>query len=272
MGHDACDGDSETMRYVMTTLAGTAAFAALLVFAALSFAFGPTALADTDHHEATPSADVCGDAAGMATPGGGMPGMNMDMDMGTPTTGMSMGEMATPGAMAEFDQLYIDMMIPHHESIIAMAETALPRLTDERLREIAEAIIATQEPEIAELRDLRARFYGSGDPAAMDGATMAMMDEAMPDMGSMVEMARLMDSSALVSAMCAADDVDLTFIELTIAHHEMAVAGSETALDAAVHPELRDVAERVIVAQEREIKTLTQIRQELTGGTPAASR
>lgn len=255
----------------MTTLASTAAFAALLVFAAFSFALSSTALADTGHHEATPPANACGDAAGMATPGAGMAGM--DLGMGTPTTGMAMDEMGTPGAMAEFDQIYIDMMIPHHESIIAMAEAALPRLTDERLREIAEAIIATQEPEIAELRDLRQRFYGSADIAAMDAANMAMMDEAMPEMGSMAEMARLMDSTALVSAICAAEDTDLTFIELTIAHHEMAVAGSETALDAAIHPEIRDVAERVITAQEREIETLTEIRQELTGGaTPAASR
>lgn len=256
------------MRYVMTTLVGTAALTALLVFSAFSFGHNPVALADIGHDGATPSADVCGEVVGLATPGAGMPGM----DMGTPTTGMTMAEMGTPGAMAEFDQLYIDMMIPHHESIIAMAEASLPRLTDERLQEIAEAIIATQEPEIAELRDLRERFYGSGNPATMDGATMAMMDEAMPEMGSMGEMVRLMDSAALVSAICAADDVDLTFIDLTIAHHEMAVVGSETALDAAIHPEIRDVAERVIVAQEREIKTLTQIRQELAGGTPAASR
>ncbi len=256
------------MRYVMTTLAGTAAFTALLVFAAFSFALSPTALADTVHHDATPPVEGCGDAAGMATPGAGM-----EMGMGTPTTGMAMGAMGTPGATAEFDQLYIDMMIPHHESIIAMAEAALPRLTDGRLREIAEAILATQEPEIAELRDLRQRFYGSADPATMDGATMAMMDEAMPDMGSMAEMARLMDNSALVSAICAADDPDLAFIDLTIAHHGMAVVGSETALDAAIHPEIRDVAERVIAAQEREIETLTEIRQELSGGaTPAASR
>src|SRR5687768_10160760 len=31
----------------------------------------------------------------------------------------------------EFDQVYIDLMIPHHASIIALAMTALPHLSDE---------------------------------------------------------------------------------------------------------------------------------------------
>ena len=252
------------MQRVMTTRSGAAALAALFLVAVLSIPATLTSLAAPTRQGATPAANPCDGVPTMATPG--------MMEMGTPATGMAMGEMASPAAAAEFDELYIDMMIPHHASIIAMAEAALPRLTDERLREIAEAIIATQEPEIAELRDLRQRFYGSPDPAAMDATNMAMMDEAMPGMGSMAEMARLMDSTALVSAICAADDPDLAFIDLTIAHHQMAVIGSEAVLESAIQPEIRDVAARVIAAQEREIETLSQIRQELAGdATPAAS-
>jgi uncharacterized protein (DUF305 family) len=50
-----------------------------------------------------------------------------DADGRTPAAGMDHMAM-------EFDQMYIDMMIPHHQSIIALAQAALPRLTDERLR------------------------------------------------------------------------------------------------------------------------------------------
>ena len=85
-------------------------------------------------------------------------------------------------------------------------------------------------------------------------------------------MAFQMDSEAQVSAICAAENPDLAFIDLTIAHHRMAIISSEMAVTQAVHPQIRDFAQRVIDAQQREIETLTRIRAEHTGGaTPAAS-
>jgi uncharacterized protein (DUF305 family) len=190
------------------------------------------------------------------------------MAMGTPAA----GEHDMAGEGVEFDQLYFDMMIPHHESIIAMAQAALPRLTDERLREIARTVVATQRPEVEELRDLRERIYGDAEPMPMDDRTMGMMDQAMPGMaGSIEEMAVQMDAAAQVTVICGTDSPDLTFIDLTIPHHESAIAASEAALDRAVHPETRAFAQRVIDAQRAEIGELTLIRQELAGaGTPAS--
>lgn len=172
------------------------------------------------------------------------------------------------GMSAEFDQSYIDMMIPHHASIIAMAEAALPRLADERLRELAQAMVATQRPEINELRELRERLYGSAVPvpvAEMDASMMEVMTGMMPGMESMEAMVFQMDEVAQVGAICAADDPDLAFIDLTIPHHEMAIVASESALTEATAPEVRDFARRVIAAQQREIATLAQIRVELYG-------
>jgi uncharacterized protein (DUF305 family) len=190
--------------------------------------------------------------------------------MATPAVGMDHGAMGNMSDL-EFDQLYIDMMIPHHEAIIAMAEAAQTMLTDERLLDIAAAIIATQTPEIAELRDYREHFYGSADPTAIDVEMMDIMEQAMPGMGSMEEVAFQMDAATQVAAICAAEEPNLTFIDLTIAHHEMAIASSEMALEQATHPEIQDFAQRVIEAQQQEIDTLTEIRAELTGeATPTA--
>jgi uncharacterized protein (DUF305 family) len=197
--------------------------------------------------------------------GGSTPGaMTHEMPMaGTPTA--SMDHMAM-----EFDQMYIDMMIPHHQSIIVMAEAALPRLQDERLREIANAVIETQGAEIAQLREYREAWYGDLSPMPMDEAMMAAMMQMMPGMGDMEAMAAMMDAEALVAAFCAAENADLAFIDLTIPHHEMAIAASEAALEQETHPEIQEVAQQVIDAQEREIDELTAIRSELTGeATPA---
>jgi uncharacterized protein (DUF305 family) len=80
-----------------------------------------------------------------------------------------------------------------------------------------------------------------------------------------------MNPQALVTTFCAGENPDLSFIDLTIPHHEMAIMASEAALEQATHDVIRTVAERVIADQQREIDELTAIRQELTAAaTPAA--
>lgn len=230
--------------------------AALIVAFSLLAPRSPVA---TAAQEATPTMRYACDGA--STPGA----MTHEMPMaGTPAAGMDHMAM-------ELDQMYIDMMIPHHESIIAMAQAAEPRLTDERLQEIAGAVIAAQGAEIAHLREYREAWYGDPNPMPMDESMMAAMEQMMPAMGDMESMAAMMDAEALVAAFCAADDADLAFIDLTIPHHEMAIAASAAALEQATHPEIQAVARQVIDAQEHEITELTEIRERLTeAATPAA--
>jgi uncharacterized protein (DUF305 family) len=211
---------------------------------------------------ATPAVTYSCEAVPTASPVAGMHGMAM----GTPTAAMDYAAVA-------LDQAYIDMMIPHHQSIIPVAEAALPRLTDERLREIAQAVVAAQQPEIEELRGYREQWYGSAEPMPMDEAMMAAMVELLPGMsGTMEEMAFQMDAPAQVAAFCAAENPDLAFIDQTIPHHQMAIEASEVALEQATHPEVRDFAQRVIDAQQREIETLTEIRSEIAvSATPSSS-
>jgi uncharacterized protein (DUF305 family) len=198
---------------------------------------------------------------GTSTPGA----MAHEMPMaGTPAAGMDHMAM-------EFDQMYIDMMIPHHQSIIAMAQAALPRLQDDRLREIAQAVIEDQGAEIVQLQEYREAWYGDPNPMPMDEAMMVAMDEMMPGMGDMAAMQMQMDPNALVAAFCAGKDPDLAFIDLTIPHHQMAIQASKAAMEQATHDEIRLVAERVIDDQQREIDELTAIRQEFTeAATPSA--
>lgn len=209
----------------------------------------------------TPAAPGCGQ---IGTPAA-TPGMMNHGSMGGP--GMSTPEMMQE---VEFDQMYVDMMLPHHESIVVLAEVALPLLEDPRLQEMAQTIIDTQSAEQAELRDLREEWYGSPDPAPMDEMMMDMMMEAMPGMGSAEEQMNIMSAEWQVQTFCASDNYDLAFIEQTIPHHQMAIDSSEIAVEQAVHPELVEIAEEVITAQQAEIEELEAIRADLTGeATPA---
>jgi uncharacterized protein (DUF305 family) len=206
-------------------------------------------------------------------------------DHGTPPAATACAAMATPmageqdhgdhggtpsdAAEVEFDQLYIDMMLPHHGSIIALAETALPVLTDPRLQQMAEDIIVTQTAENEQLTQWRTEWYGSGEPAT-DSATMELMLEAMP-VGTMDEMMREMDAQFQVETFCAAANPDLAFIQQVIPHHQVAIDASEVAVEQAVHPELAVFAERVITAQQAEIDLLNEIIAEYeAAGTPVS--
>ena len=165
-------------------------------------------------------------------------------------------------AEAEFDLLYIDMMLPHHGSIIALSGAALPHLTDPRLQKLAEDIIEDQTAENAQLTEWRTAWFGSGEPAT-DGATMDLMLNAMP-VGTMDEMMGQMDAATQVAQFCAAENPDLAFIEQVIPHHQMAIDASEVALVQAVNPELVAFAEDVIAAQQAEIDLVNKILAELT--------
>ncbi len=235
-------------RYLARSLTVAALGASILVSA--------PGVANAQSHGGTPEATWSCATAGTPTAAG-----HEDMAMGD--------DMQMDMTEVEFDQLYIDMMLPHHGSIIALSQAALPELTGPRLQEMAQNIIDAQAAENAQLTEWRTDWYGSGDPA-MDEMTMELMLEAMP-VGTMEEMMREMDAAYQVTTFCAADNPDLAFIDQVIPHHQMAIDASEVAVEQAVHPELVALAEEVIVAQQAEIDLLVDIRAELAGeATPAA--
>lgn len=64
-------------------------------------------------------------------------------DMNTELTGLS-GD--------EFDKLFIELMIAHHEGAVDMAELAESRALHEEIRSLSKAIISAQTQEILEMR------------------------------------------------------------------------------------------------------------------------
>ncbi len=76
-----------------------------------------------------------------------------------------MGMASDPQELANqdpFDKAFIDNMIPHHESAIAMAQVVLKESENPEIREIAEAIVDAQEREIEQMRSWRDEWYPEG--------------------------------------------------------------------------------------------------------------
>jgi len=73
-----------------------------------------------------------------------------------------MGMMKDPQQLAgeePFDRAFIDNMIPHHESAIAMAEVALQKSKNSEIRGIAEDIVFAQKREIEKMKQWRKEWY-----------------------------------------------------------------------------------------------------------------
>lgn len=240
-----------------TTLLRRLGAVALLLSFALAAAFAPRGGSGAVAQEqATGTGTPCGSAVG-STASAGTTAITDTTAAATPS-----GDQAT----MEFDQMYIDMNIPHHASIISLSAAALTRLENPRLRAIATGTILEQTVEIGDLRNLREKLYGDSLPQPMDETTLAMMS-SMPGMEGLdpAGMAMQLDPAAMAAQICAAENADLTFIDLTIAHHEAAVVMAQAALDQAQSDELQAMAAHALRSQQAQIDELQDIRTSITG-------
>ncbi|WP_235401484.1 DUF305 domain-containing protein [Rubrobacter aplysinae] len=67
----------------------------------------------------------------------------------------------------EAERLFLQLMIPHHEAAIPMAEAVMERSDKRTVTELAQAIIASQRAEIQTMRDMLEQR--GGDPPPQNG-------------------------------------------------------------------------------------------------------
>jgi uncharacterized protein (DUF305 family) len=155
---------------------------------------------------------------------------------------------------ASLDQQYIDMMVPHHESAVAMAELATERSQRSELQEYAAAVIAAQSTEIAQLRSWRMEWFGSEETPPM--SAMPMLQGMSMDMPGHDMHGATMDMEQDIRDLENASDFDREFLEAMIVHHEMAVEASEIVVAGEVRAEIKALAEDVIADQRAEIQQM----------------
>jgi uncharacterized protein (DUF305 family) len=63
-------------------------------------------------------------------------------------------------ADANFDLRFIDAMIPHHEGAVTMAKEVLGKTKRPEIKQMAEAIIQSQQAEIEQMKQWRKTWYG----------------------------------------------------------------------------------------------------------------
>lgn len=149
-----------------------------------------------------------------------------------------------PSAGIAFDQAFIDAMVPHHESALAMAQEAKDAgLREPELVGISDAILETQQAEIEQMKEWRGEWFGSSeiDPESAEALGL-----------SMDEMGMMHSSGSFVGAA----DVDATFAAAMIAHHQGAITMAELALAQSERDEIRDLAQTIIDTQTAEMNRM----------------
>jgi len=141
-----------------------------------------------------------------------------------------------------FDQAFIDAMVPHHREAIEMAKAAKAAgLSQPDLEKIANDIITSQQREIDQMLEWREQWFGSRTLGPVLPEVLGVPEDRMGmEHGSADEVA-------------GAVDVDATFAEMMIGHHEGAIAMAEAAEERGQHEDVRGLATAIIEAQEREI-------------------
>ena len=181
---------------------------------------------------ATLALSACGDDQDSSS--GSMGGMNHGSSAATSSGSVSV---TAPAG----DVMFAQMMIPHHEQAVEMAELALKKdSASKEVTGLATQIKAAQGPEIETmnrwLREWNAPTGGSMSHGSGDG----MMSEA--------DMKKLDDATG--------EDFNRMWLTMMIQHHQGAIEMSEGVLQTTSNPQVKQMAQGIVDGQKKEIATM----------------
>lgn len=178
---------------------------------------------------------------------GGMPGMDHGSSSSSPSSSEASGDSNAA------DEMFVTMMIPHHQQAIEMADLILGKDgIDERVVTLAQQIKDAQGPEIETMQGwLQEWGLPSPDPSmgGMDG-----MDHG----GGMM-------SEEDMAALESATGVEATrlFLQGMIEHHNGAIMMAEMELSNGQNSDVLELAQQVIDGQKAEVTTMQEILDSL---------
>ena len=138
------------------------------------------------------------------------------------------------------DVMFAQMMIPHHQQAVEMADLALENAsTSSDVKGLAQQVKAAQDPEIATMNGWL-REWGAPTSAPMDHGTSGMMSDE--------------DMASLKAAEGA--EFNRMWLEMMIDHHQGAVTMAQDVLSSTEDPEVKNLAQAVVDGQKKEIATM----------------
>lgn len=154
-------------------------------------------------------------------------------------------------ALNAADVEFAQGMIAHHEQAIEMAEIALdPNIgASAEVVDLATRIKGAQDPEVNLMTEW---LTAAGEPVAMDASEGH-------DMSSMEGMMTAEQMDAMAAMM--GPEFDQMWLEMMIAHHEGAIAQSQTVKANGSNADVLALADQIITAQQAEITEMQALLQ-----------
>lgn len=148
----------------------------------------------------------------------------------------------------DFEITFMQMMIPHHQSAVEMAQMVPGKATHPELVALAQEIVTSQQQEIAQMRGWLKDWYGIANPTI---TPMAGMDQMMPAM------------MQLTGA-----EFEQAFLMMMPTHHQGAINMAALVAGRATHPELLQLASSIVASQQAEIQQMRDWAQAWYGFDP----
>ena len=163
-------------------------------------------------------------------------------DMSTDSIGTN--ATSSESSFNEADVMFAQMMIPHHEQAIELADMALdPTLmASEQVKTLASQIKSAQDPEI----DLMTQWLTDWDQPLMD-----MSEEHDMSMDGMLSVDEIAALGQLMG-----EEFDRAWATAMIAHHKGAIKMAETVKDDGQSTLVPDLANLIMQEQQSEIAVL----------------
>ena len=163
-------------------------------------------------------------------------------DMSTDSIGTN--ATSSESSFNDADVMFAQMMLPHHEQAIELADMALdPTLmAGEQVKTLASQIKSAQDPEI----DLMTQWLTDWEKPLMD-----MSEEHDMSMDGMLSVDEIAALGQLMG-----EEFDQAWATAMIAHHKGAIKMAETVKDDGQSTLVQDLANLIIQAQQSEIAVL----------------
>ncbi|MFI7230969.1 DUF305 domain-containing protein [Nonomuraea angiospora] len=188
--------------------------------------------------------------AGCGGAGSGSTGSDMAA-MSSSAPAATTASASPAAAFNDADVMFAQMMIPHHQQAVEMADLAGTRAADKEVKELAAKIKAAQDPEI---QTMKGWLTAWGKPMPSEGMDHGMGHD-MPGMMSEEDMKKL--EAAKGGAF------DRQFAELMIAHHNGAIEMARTEQAQGSNAEAKELAKTIETAQQAEVAQLREILDRL---------
>jgi uncharacterized protein (DUF305 family) len=174
----------------------------------------------------------------------------------TPPTSSADATAAGSTTGSEADIAFAQLMIPHHQQAIEMADLAAANATSPEVKALATQIKAAQDPEIQTMTQWLTTW---GAPTMMATPSNGGTDHGGMDMGGMTEAGMMSAEDMAALAKATGADFDTMWVQMMIAHHQGAITMAQQVAETTTNPDVKAMADAIIAGQTTEITTMQNL-------------